>query len=87
MLLVSWKDLELNKQYYTKMYGNSFGVVNDYRIVRITKIHKLPNDEAMVYATDSKNKIVGLAVGGIFEDPYWGPKNRFWLDDFYAAAG
>ena len=77
--MIPWKKLKINETYYTKMFGLTFGVPNEYREITITKIHIISESEAMIYATYGDRNL-GLAVGGIFEG-FLGPCHRFWKEN------
>ena len=89
MLIIHWKNLQINGIYYTKMLGPTFGINNDVIKIKITHIQTLPIGEAMIYAVNEETqRVVGLAVGGIFETTELGPKHRFWIinEEYNAAA-
>jgi len=75
---ISWRDLIVGDTYYTKMIGQTFGLPNDYKKIVIQRIQYLQNNEAMIFTILETGQIMGFASGGKFEDPFLGPRNRFW---------
>jgi hypothetical protein len=78
--IVCWNNLQINQTYYTKITGHTFGIDNPYTKITIEWIWTLPNNEAMIFTRMVDGTVRGYAVGGKFEDPFIGPRNRFWKE-------
>ena len=74
--MIPWRQLRIHQTYYTKMFGPTFGVPNEYRKITITDIHIISESEAMIMVR-YEDRNLGFAVGGIFEGVL-GPRHRFW---------